>query len=106
MTERSFDTLTRSLGRRRAVQGLAAAATATFSSVTLAGAKSNNNKNKQKNKKQKKKIEKQSLALCAAQIAPCQAVIGGGTAQAICCQELADCDFGGLVTCLDTADNL
>jgi hypothetical protein len=97
--EHAFDALTRSLGRRRAVQALAAAATVTLSGVTLVGAKSNNG-NKNKNKKQKKKIQKKALALCANQVTECQALVGGDAAQVICCQELADCDFAGLVACL------
>jgi hypothetical protein len=101
VTEHSFDTLTRALGRRNAVQALAAAAAMTLSGVALTGAKSNNGK-KKKNKQQDKKIKKQALALCAGQVAECQALVGGGTAQLICCQELADCDFGALVACLNT----
>ena len=100
MTEHSFDALTRALGRRSAVQALTAAAAMTLSGVALTGAKSNNG-NKKKNKKQKKKIEKKALALCAGQVAECQALIGGGNAQVICCQELADCDFGALIACLN-----
>jgi hypothetical protein len=99
MTERSFDALTRSLGRRRAVQAFAAAAATTLSSVKLIGAKSNNGSN---NKKQNKKIKKKALALCATQVAQCVALVGGDTEGAICCQELADCDFSGLITCLNT----
>ena len=99
MTEHTFDALTRSLGRRRAVQALAAAAGVTLSGVTLAGAKSNNG-NKNNNKKQNKKIKKKALALCANQVTECQALVGAGSPQLICCQELADCDFAGLVACL------
>lgn len=100
MTEHSFDTLTRALGRRNAVQALAAAAAMTLSGVTLAGAKSKNGNNK-KNKQQEKKIKKKALALCADQVTQCQTLIGGGSAQLICCQELADCDFGALIACLN-----
>lgn len=102
MTERSFDALTKSLGRRSAVQALAAAAGATLSGVTLVGAKSNNgNKNKRKNKKQNKQIQKKALALCVGQVAQCQTLVGAGNAQAICCDKLADCDFDGLLACLN-----
>jgi hypothetical protein len=97
MTEHTFDALTRSLGRRRAVQALAAAAGMSLTGITLAGAKSNKNNNK----KQNKKIKKKALALCANQVTECQALIGAGSAQLICCQELADCDFAGLVACLN-----
>lgn len=102
MTEHSFDAFTRSLGRRRAVQALAAAATATFSGATLLAAKSNNgNKGKKKNRKQKQKIRKQSLALCTAQVAECETLVGSNSAQLLCCQQLADCDFGGFISCLE-----
>jgi hypothetical protein len=103
VTELSFDALARSLGRRRATQALAAAAATTLSGVALVGAKSNNGN---KNKKQKKKINKKALALCAGQVTECQALVGGNSAQLICCQELADCDFGGLVACLNAVVNV
>jgi hypothetical protein len=100
VTERSFDALTRSLGRRRAVQAFGAAAAATLSSVTLIGAKSKNgNKN---TKKQNKKIKKKALALCATQVTQCLALANDDPKTVTCCQELADCDFDGLITCLTT----
>lgn len=103
MTEHAFDALTRTLGRRRAVQALAAAAAATLSSVTLIGAKSNNgNKNA---RKQNKKIKKKALALCATQVTQCLTLVGAGGVGADCCQELADCDFDGLITCLTAAQD-
>lgn len=99
MTEHSFDALTRSLGRRRAVQALTAAAAATLSGVTLVQAKSNNGK-KKKNKQQSQKIKKQASALCADQITQCEALVGANPAGITCCQILGDCDFTGLITCL------
>lgn len=99
MTERSFDALTRALGRRRAVQAFAAAAATTLSGVTMVGAKSNNGNN---NKKQKK-VKKKALALCANQVPECLAQVGSGGAEILCCQELADCDFAGLIACLNAA---
>ena len=73
----------------------------TLSGVALVGAKSNNGNNK-KNRKQNKRIKKKALALCEAQVVQCQALIGANNPQLICCQELADCDFGGLIACLTT----
>src|SRR5690349_6242710 len=98
VTEHAFDALTRSLGRRRAVQSLAAAAAMTLNGVALAGAKSNNG-----NKKQNKKLKKKALALCATQVSQCLVLVGDDAQGAICCQKLADCDFDGLITCLMTA---
>jgi hypothetical protein len=105
VTTHAFDFLARSLGRRSALQALTAAAAVTLTGSTLAGAKSNNRKNKKKNRKQKKKIQKQALALCAGQVTQCQALVGAGSGELICCQELADCDFAGLVACLNATNN-
>lgn len=125
MTGIDFDALTQQVGRRRALQALGAAAVATASGLTLAGAKkgangNNNNKNKKKNKQQRQKREKlqqridqESLALCASQVPECVTLITancGGDADClatgqICCQELADCDFNGLLACFATQNN-
>ncbi len=96
MTEHAFDALTRSLGRRRAVQALAVAAATTLSGVTLVGAKSNNGKTKKKTQK----IKKQAIALCVDQVAQCEALVGDNPAGITCCQLLGDCDFTGFIACL------
>jgi hypothetical protein len=105
MTGPGFDTFTRQLGRRRALQAFGAAAVATASGLTLADAKNGNNK--RKNKQQKKKTEQKALALCESQVQECTAVLGAdceNDAECLarsqqCCQFLATCDFSGLVTC-------
>lgn len=98
-------TATRTLGRRRAVLALAAAAATVRSSITLAGANSHkdrkNNRKNRKNRNQRQKIEKQSLALCAAQVAECESSVGSNSAGLLCCQKLASCDFGGFISCLE-----
>lgn len=100
MTEHVLDVLTRSLGRRHAVQALAAAV-ATSSGGSLAGAESSKRKkNKKRKQKKAKKIDQQSLALCAGQVAQCQTLIGGSSPALFCCQELVECDFAGLIACL------
>lgn len=119
MTGEHFDTFTRQLGRRRALQALGVATVATASGLTLAGAKGSN-KNKKKNTQQKKKreklqqrIEQESLALCAGQVAECVPLVTAGcdgNAECLalgqsCCQELADCDFEGLLACFAQQDN-
>lgn len=98
MTGNAFDALTRSRGRRQAIQALAAAVATTLSGAAFVGAKSNDGN---KNKKQNRKIKKKALALCAGQVTQCQALVGPDSAQLICCQELADCDFAGLIACLN-----
>jgi hypothetical protein len=103
VTEHSFDALTRSLGRRRAVQALTAAAATTLSGVAVVGAKSNNGKKqkkKKKSKQQEKKIQTKALALCATQVSQCVALTGDNGVGAVCCLELADCDLSALFTCL------
>lgn len=112
MTNLSLDALARNLGRRRALQAFTAAAATTLTGVTLAGAKSNNGKkqnNRKKRKQQQRRIDKQSLALCAGEVAQCETLIRDLcqsnddclAAQLPCCQELAVCDFGGLISCLN-----
>ncbi len=113
MTDRSFDALTRTLGRRRAAKALAAAAATPLAGVSLAGARSNNGngQKKRKHRKQKQRIDRQSLALCAGQVTQCETLIREQcegdpdclAAQLPCCQELADCDFGALITCLNAS---
>jgi hypothetical protein len=105
VTEHSFDALTRSLGRRRAMQALTAAAATTLSSVTLAGAKSHNanknkNKRKKKNREQSQKLQQQATALCVDQIAQCDTLVGDNPAGIACCQILGECDFNGFIACL------
>ena len=121
MDSRAFDGLARQIGRRRTLQALGGALVATASGITLAGAKNNgNNKNnkdrkqrKQKQEKLRQRIDQESLALCAGQVSPCVTLLtancnGDPECQAIgqtCCQELADCDFSGLLTCLAAQNN-
>lgn len=118
MTGMHFDSFTRQLGRRRALQALGAAAVATASGLTLAGAKRGNNKkkNKQQQKKREKlqkRIDQESLALCAGQVAQCIPLITAGCGDdaeclangQTCCQELADCDFTGLIACFAQQNN-
>lgn len=101
MTEHSFDALTRSLGRRRAVQAFAAAAAATLPGITLVGAKSNNgNKHKNKAKQQSQKFKKKAAALCSDQVRQCETLVGDNPAGITCCQILGDCDFTGFIACL------
>lgn len=123
MTGIDFDALTQQFGRRRALQALGAAAVATAGGLTLASAKNGahrNNKNKKQNKQQKQKREKlqqridqESLALCASQVPECATLITANcgdnaeclAAGQLCCQELADCDFTGLLACFATQNN-
>jgi hypothetical protein len=119
MIQSRFDGFTRQLGRRGALQALGAAAAATASGVSLAGAKkgkSNRQKNQQRKKKQEKlqqRIDQESLALCAGQVPECVTLLTAncdGSASCVatgqtCCQELADCDFSGLVTCFAQQNN-
>lgn len=109
MTGMTFDTLTRQLGRRRALQALGAAALASTSGLSLVAARNGNNgNNKRTNKQQKKKIKQQALALCEGQTQECLTLISAdcnGDAQCLargqqCCPFLDTCDFSGLLTCL------
>ncbi|MCA9877941.1 MAG: hypothetical protein KC442_09165 [Thermomicrobiales bacterium] len=110
MTGFTFDAVARQIGRRRALQALGAAAVATVSGISPTEAKRNGG-NKRKNRKKKRKqqrIEEQSLALCAGQVAQCNAVIAqscgegeGCQAQQRCCELLATCDFAGVIICLN-----
>lgn len=119
MTGIDFDALTRQIGRRRALQALGAAAMATASGLTLASAKNganrnNKKKNKQKRNKLQQRIDQESLALCASQVPECVTLITANcgdnaecvAAGQICCQELADCDFTGLLACFATQNTL
>lgn len=123
MTSLHFDTLARQFGRRRALQALGAAAMATAGGMALADAKNgkNNGKNQQKNRKKKQKqqqrIEEQALALCAAQVTECDALIPescGDNAECVaqsqlCCDLLATCAFTEFIACINTPsgnDNL
>jgi hypothetical protein len=119
MTGSNFDGLTRQIGRRRTLQSLGGAAVAAVSGIALAeakGGKSNKQKNKQRKKKREKlqqRIDQESLALCAGQVAECIPLITAGcdgSAECLalgqtCCQELADCDFEGLLACFAQQSN-
>ena len=119
MTGSSFDGMTRQLGRRRTLQALGGALVATASGITLAGAKNSKNNNKdrkrrkQKQAKLQRRIDQESLALCAGQVPDCVTQLTancGDNAECRafgqrCCQELADCDFPGLVTCIEQQGN-
>lgn len=110
-----FDAFARQLGRRRALQALGTAAVVTVSGAALADAKkgkNNNGNNKQKNKKQKKG-EKQALALCAGQVAECDALsaqLCEGDLECLaqnqlCCDLLATCAFTEFIACLNAPAN-
>ena len=116
MDTRAFDGLARQIGRRRTLQSLGGAALATVSGFALASGKSNKKKNKQQQKKREKlqqRIDRESLALCAGQVAECVPLITatcGDDAECLatgqtCCQELADCDFTGLIACFAQQNN-
>lgn len=120
MTGMDFDAFTQQFGRRRALQALGAAAVATASGLTLAGAKGGNTnkqqnrQRKQKRKKLQQRIDQESLALCAGQVPGCVTLITANcdgnadclAAGQLCCQELADCDFTGLIACFADQNNL
>jgi len=117
MDIRAFDGLARQMGRRRTLQALGGALVATASGLTVASAKQNNKDRKQRKKKQEKlqqRIDQESLALCASQIAECVPLVTstcGSDAECLatgqlCCQELADCDFQGLLACFAQQNNV
>lgn len=112
MDTRAFDGLARQIGRRRTLQALSGALVATASGITAASAKKNSNKQKSKQRKKKQeklrqRIDQESLALCANQVPECVTLLTencgeDAECQALgetCCQELADCDFQGLIAC-------
>lgn len=119
MTGSNFDGLARRLGRRRTLQALGGALVATASGITVAGAKNSKNNNKDRKQRKKKqenlqqRIDQESLALCAGQVSECVTQLTANcedNAECValgqtCCQELADCDFPGLLTCIEQPNN-